>query len=337
MAKPGNYQTVFLKGHTPKAHLDFSEQQPPPRRATALVFARPAGKYGGVNVARTICDDDSATDNRFKERFGQPPLQKLRERDLDVHDSAGSANVDDTMGNCAPEHGHPLFRNLESPAGKRVFQLTADQEVDLYRSVMMIGSPKAPRRVRFDNVRPVVGHEVGISVFKVFLFRHRFLPGAVPGLQWRLAGPRIPKKQSGATIAEWDATQEPGIQPQNPGRTDRLARHRNRGRGLRRALRRLVRSSRPSNRGILQAIPDLPLFLAPSALLPRRADAMLAFILFAGILVLLPMGRPLSGGEGQGDRHVASGLRRTPEAVGDSNKRILFRHIVPNMSSYRIV
>lgn len=86
-----------------------------------------------------------------------------------------------------------------------------------------------------------------------------------------------------------------------------------------------------------KAFPDLPFYLALTALLPRRADAVLVFIMFAGILVLLrwaDLSREVRG------KVIA--MRRleyvkAAEAVGASNGRILFRHVVPNVSSHLIV
>lgn len=86
-----------------------------------------------------------------------------------------------------------------------------------------------------------------------------------------------------------------------------------------------------------KAFPDLPLYLALTAVLPRRADPVTIFIMFAGILVLLrwaDLSRELRG-------KVISMRRldyvRAAEAVGAPNSRILFRHIVPNTSSHMIV
>lgn len=87
----------------------------------------------------------------------------------------------------------------------------------------------------------------------------------------------------------------------------------------------------------VKAFPDLPLYLALVALLPRRADPVLIFIMFAVILVLLrwaDLSRELRG------KVIAMrGLEyiRAAEAVGASDGRILFRHIVPNTSSHLIV
>ena len=86
-----------------------------------------------------------------------------------------------------------------------------------------------------------------------------------------------------------------------------------------------------------KAFPDLPLYLALTAILPRRADPVIVFIMFACILVLLrwaDLSRELRG-------KVISMRRldyvRAAEAVGASDGRILFRHIVPNTSSHLIV
>ena len=87
----------------------------------------------------------------------------------------------------------------------------------------------------------------------------------------------------------------------------------------------------------VRSFPDLPLYLALVAILPRRADPITVFILFASILVLLrwaDLSRELRG-------KVIS-LRsmdyvRSAVAVGASDQRIIGRHIVPNTSSHIIV
>jgi len=86
-----------------------------------------------------------------------------------------------------------------------------------------------------------------------------------------------------------------------------------------------------------KAFPDLPLFLALAALLPRRADALFIFVAFAGILVLLrwaDLARELRG------KVIA--MRRLDYvtgamAVGAGSRRIIFRHLAPNVSSHIIV
>lgn len=86
-----------------------------------------------------------------------------------------------------------------------------------------------------------------------------------------------------------------------------------------------------------KAFPDLPLYLALTAILPRRADPMTIFVMFACILVLLrwaDLSREIRG-------KVISMRRldyvRAAEAVGAKDSRILMRHIVPNTSSHLIV
>lgn len=87
----------------------------------------------------------------------------------------------------------------------------------------------------------------------------------------------------------------------------------------------------------IKSFPDLPLYLALVAILPRRAEPVTIFILFAAILVLLrwaDLSRELRG-------KVIS-IRsmeyvRAAVAVGASDKRILARHVVPNTSSHMIV
>ncbi len=87
----------------------------------------------------------------------------------------------------------------------------------------------------------------------------------------------------------------------------------------------------------VKSFPDLPLYLALVAILPRRAEPMSIFIMFAAILVLLrwaDLSRELRG-------KVIS-IRsmeyvRSAVAVGASDGRIIGRHIVPNTSSHIIV
>ena len=87
----------------------------------------------------------------------------------------------------------------------------------------------------------------------------------------------------------------------------------------------------------VKAFPDLPLYLALVALLPRRADPVFVFVMFACILVLLRWADLCR--ELRGKVIAMRGLEyiRAAEAVGASDGRILFRHIVPNTSSHLIV
>ena len=87
----------------------------------------------------------------------------------------------------------------------------------------------------------------------------------------------------------------------------------------------------------IKAFPDLPLYLVLVSLLPRRADAVLVFIMFAGILVLL--GWADVSRELRGKVMSMRGLEyvRAAEAVGAGSGRILFRHLLPNVFSHIIV
>jgi len=87
----------------------------------------------------------------------------------------------------------------------------------------------------------------------------------------------------------------------------------------------------------VKSFPDLPLYLVLVSLLPRRADATLVFIMFAGILVLL--GWADVSRELRGKVMSMRGLEyvRAAEAVGAGSGRILFKHLLPNVSSHIIV
>ena len=86
-----------------------------------------------------------------------------------------------------------------------------------------------------------------------------------------------------------------------------------------------------------KAFPDLPLYLALTALLPRRADPIMVFIMFACILVLLRWADLSREIRGKVIAMRSLEYVRAAEAVGASDRRILFRHIVPNASSHLIV
>ena len=86
-----------------------------------------------------------------------------------------------------------------------------------------------------------------------------------------------------------------------------------------------------------KAFPDLPLYLALTALLPRRADPIMVFIMFACILVLLRWADLSREIRGKVIAMRSQEYVRAAEAVGASDGRILFRHIVPNASSHLIV
>lgn len=87
----------------------------------------------------------------------------------------------------------------------------------------------------------------------------------------------------------------------------------------------------------VKSFPDLPLYLALVAILPRRADPMTIFILFASILVLLQWANLARELRGKVISIRSVEYVRAAVAVGASDKRIMLRHIIPNVSSHMIV
>ncbi|MGH1416223.1 MAG: ABC transporter permease [Pelagimonas sp.] len=87
----------------------------------------------------------------------------------------------------------------------------------------------------------------------------------------------------------------------------------------------------------VKSFPDLPLYLALVAILPRRADPMVTFIMFAGIVVLLQWANLARELRGKVIAIRSVEFVRSAVAVGASDKRIILRHIIPNMSSHIIV
>ena len=87
----------------------------------------------------------------------------------------------------------------------------------------------------------------------------------------------------------------------------------------------------------IKAFPDLPLYLVLVSLLPRRADAGLVFFMFASILVLLGWADVSRELRGKVMSMRSLEYVRAAEAVGAGSGRILFRHLLPNISSHIIV
>jgi peptide/nickel transport system permease protein len=87
----------------------------------------------------------------------------------------------------------------------------------------------------------------------------------------------------------------------------------------------------------IKAFPDLPLYLALVSLLPRRADPVLVFLMFAAILVLLRWADVSRELRGKVISMRSLEYVRAAEAVGAGSGRILFRHLLPNVSSHVIV
>jgi peptide/nickel transport system permease protein len=87
----------------------------------------------------------------------------------------------------------------------------------------------------------------------------------------------------------------------------------------------------------VKSFPDLPLYLALVAILPRRADPMTTFIMFAAIVVLLQWAKLARELRGKVIAIRSVEFVRSAVAVGASDRRIVLRHIIPNMSSHIIV
>ncbi len=87
----------------------------------------------------------------------------------------------------------------------------------------------------------------------------------------------------------------------------------------------------------VKSFPDLPLYLALVAILPRRADPMTIFVMFAAVLVLLQWANLARELRGKVISIRSVEYVRAAVAVGASDKRIVLRHIIPNVSSHMIV
>lgn len=87
----------------------------------------------------------------------------------------------------------------------------------------------------------------------------------------------------------------------------------------------------------VKSFPDLPLYLALVAILPRRAEPITIFIMFAAILVLLRWADLSRELRGKVISIRSMDYVRSAVAVGASDGRIIRRHIVPNTSSHIIV
>lgn len=87
----------------------------------------------------------------------------------------------------------------------------------------------------------------------------------------------------------------------------------------------------------IKSFPDLPLYLALVAVLPRNANPIQIFILFACILVLLQWANLARELRGKVIAIRSIEFVKAAVAVGADDRRIILRHIVPNMSSHVIV
>jgi peptide/nickel transport system permease protein len=87
----------------------------------------------------------------------------------------------------------------------------------------------------------------------------------------------------------------------------------------------------------VKSFPDLPLYLALVAVLPRTADPITTFVMFACVIVLLQWANLARELRGKVIAIRSVEFVRAAVAVGASDRRIILRHIIPNMSSHIIV
>jgi peptide/nickel transport system permease protein len=88
---------------------------------------------------------------------------------------------------------------------------------------------------------------------------------------------------------------------------------------------------------VVLALPELPLYLALVALVPRNADPISVFILLVVILSLLRWASLAREIRGKAMALRAAEYVRAAEAVGSGSLRILLKHILPNVMSHVIV
>ncbi|MHA3980792.1 ABC transporter permease [Halovulum sp. GXIMD14794] len=87
----------------------------------------------------------------------------------------------------------------------------------------------------------------------------------------------------------------------------------------------------------VQSFPELPLYLALAAVLPRRAEPMQVFFMFAMILILFRWASLARELRGKVMSMRSLEYVRAAVAVGASDQRVILRHIVPNTTSHIIV
>jgi peptide/nickel transport system permease protein len=85
------------------------------------------------------------------------------------------------------------------------------------------------------------------------------------------------------------------------------------------------------------ALPEVPFYFALVAIIPRNADPFLVFLLLAGILSLLRWAQLAREVRGKTLSISHLDYITAAEAVGAGPRRIVFRHILPNVMSHIIV
>jgi len=85
------------------------------------------------------------------------------------------------------------------------------------------------------------------------------------------------------------------------------------------------------------ALPELPLYLALVAIIPRNADPIMVFFMLAGILALIRWASLAREVRGKALALRSAEYVRAAEAVGAGVPRIIFRHILPNVVGHVVV
>ncbi len=88
---------------------------------------------------------------------------------------------------------------------------------------------------------------------------------------------------------------------------------------------------------LVLALPELPLYLALVAVIPRNSDPMLVFLMLAGILTLIRWASLAREVRGKTLALRGAEYVRAAEAVGASMLRVVFRHVLPNVLSHVVV
>jgi peptide/nickel transport system permease protein len=85
------------------------------------------------------------------------------------------------------------------------------------------------------------------------------------------------------------------------------------------------------------ALPELPLYLALVAIIPRNSNPMAVFVMLAGILALIRWASLAREIRGKTLALRSAEYVRAAEAVGAGVPRIIFRHILPNVLGHVVV
>jgi len=88
---------------------------------------------------------------------------------------------------------------------------------------------------------------------------------------------------------------------------------------------------------LVLAIPQLPFYLALVAIIPRNTDPLTVFLMLAAILSALKWAQLAREVRGKTLGIRQSDFVRAAEAIGASDRRIVLRHLLPNVMSHVVV